>query len=365
MRRLLSFIFILLLLTGCKSDERILEKLGMVQSASFDLLEDKRLKATYCIPVIDPDSAVRREMLNTESDSLKEARLIFSRETDLRVVSGQLRNTLFGLTVAKSGLEEHMDTLLRDPSIALGVKVTVVEGDAGDLLNKEFKPHTDTGRYINHLLEKEGSSNSIPPITLYEFTRDYHDDGIDPVAPMVKDAGDKAEIAGTALFRDDRYMMKVPARDGIIFALLRGGMRQGEASLNLGEENGRKIIVLFNSMQNKRKVKVNHMDGDKYKVIIDASVQGSVLEYTGKKDLSKSKNRHELEREIADTIRGKADKIIKEMQKNNVDSLGIGQYIRNSLSYNAWKNLNWRKVYPEIEIECRVKVLIKDYGKYM
>ncbi|MCE3202928.1 Ger(x)C family spore germination protein [Paenibacillus sonchi] len=365
MYRQLFAVLLMLLLTGCSSDQRILEKLGLVQTASYDLAENHQLKATYSIPVVDPESSEHRLLLTAVTDSLKEARVQLSKQIDLRLVSGQLRSVLFGSELAKEGLVEHIDTLLRDPSIALGVHVTVVDGDAGKLLSKTFKPHKDTGTYVNHLLTKESSSGAIPPTTLYAFTRDYHDDGIDPIAPVIKDDGDRAGISGIAFFRDDRFVMKIPAKDGIIFALLRGDIKQGELSAKLGERNGRKVVVMFSSMLNKRKVSVQHLGDNRFKFIIANSIQGSVLEYTGHGDLSQSKKRHELEGDVAEYIRDKAQEMVRQLQQNNVDSIGIGQYVRNSLTYKAWKSLDWRKVYPGVEVECRVKVTIKDYGKYM
>lgn len=364
----LSLILLLLLpllLAGCKSDERILEKLGLVQTASYDLAENNRIKVTSCVPVIDPDSSARRELLSTVSDSIKEARIMFSRQTDLTVVSGQLRDALFGLKLAKAGLGDYIDTLLRDPSIALGVKVTIINGDAGEILAKDYKPHTDTGRYINHLLEKEAAGNSIPNTTLYEFSRDYNDDGIDPVAPIVRDSGDKAIIDGIALFQEDRYKMKIPAEDGIIFGLFRDDLRQGEVAFNLGEEDGRPVVVMFSSLLNSRKVKVHRLGPGRFKVELLANIQGSVLEYTGHHYLNKAGVRQQLERDIADVIMAKAKEMVSQMQQHNVDSLGIGIQIRNTLSYKEWNQMNWREVYPQVEIECRAKVTIKDYGKYM
>jgi spore germination protein len=362
----LSLLLLLpLLLTGCKSDERILEKLGLVQTASYDLAENNRIKVTSCVPVIDPDSSARRELLSTVSDSIKEARIMFSRQTDLTVVSGQLRDALFGLKLAKAGLGDYIDTLLRDPSIALGVKVTIINGDAGEILAKDYEPHTDTGRYINHLLEKEAAGNSIPNTTLYEFSRDYNDDGIDPVAPIVKDSGDKAVIDGIALFQEDRYRMKIPAQDGIFFGLFRDDLRQGEAALHLGEEDGRPVVVMFSSLLNSRKVKVHRLGPGRFKVELLANIQGSVLEYTGHHYLNKAGVRQQLERDIADVIMAKAKEMVSQMQQHNVDSLGIGIQIRNTLSYKEWNQMNWREVYPQVEIECKAKVTIKDYGKYM
>lgn len=364
MYKKLVLVLCMLLLSGCKNDQRILEKLGMVQTSSYDLAEDKRLKVTVCVPVIDPDSPVRRELLSTITDSIKESRLVFSRQTDLRVVSGQLRDVLFGMRLAESGLEEYIDTQLRDPSVALSVKVSVVEGDAGELLSKTYKAHSDTGRYITHLLEKEAQGNNIPTSTMYEFSRDFNDDGIDPVTPLIKDAGSKAEVDGIALFQDDRYVMKIPAKDGIIFSIFRDKLRQGELVLKLGEENGKQVAVMFSSISSKRKVKVHHLEGNRFKVDIYVSMTGSVLEYTGSESLSQSGIRNEIEKEISDRISARAKSMVEQMQKHGADALGIGQQVRNSLSYREWTDLDWRETFPKVEVECHTKVTIKDYGKY-
>ncbi|WP_410514196.1 Ger(x)C family spore germination protein [Paenibacillus sp. BR2-3] len=364
MLRFVAAVVLICMLTGCDGDQRILENLGMVQTSSYDLGDNNKLRVTSSLPIPDPDATLKRIVLTAETDSIKEARLIFSNQTELDVVSGQLRNTLFGLNLAKDGLGSHIDTLLRDPSVALGVKVTIVNGEASELLAKNYKQHQDTGQYITRLLEKESTGNTIPKITLYEFSRDYNDDGIDPVAPLLKDAGEHAAVDGIALFQDDRYIMKIPAKDGLIFAIFRGTIKQGEIALDLEDSTGQKESVMFSSVSSKRKVKVHHLDRNRFKVDITASIQGSVLEYTGQHKLFKKDQRLELEKLIADHISSRAEQMIKEMQQNKVDSLGIGQYVRNSLSYAEWKNLDWRKVYPEIEVECHSKVLIKDYGKY-
>ncbi|WP_151736630.1 Ger(x)C family spore germination protein [Paenibacillus tengchongensis] len=363
--KIAGMLMLVLLLTGCSTDQRILDKLGMVQTIALDQADGDKLLVTASIPVIDPNAELKREILQAETNSVKEARLVFSRQTDLRMVSGQMRELLFGIDLAEKGLWKYVETQLRDPSVGFSVKLTVVDGKAGELLAAEHKPHADTGRYITHLLEKEAAGNNIPATTLYEFSRDYNDDGIDVIAPIVADGGSKVRVTGIALFAGDRVVMRVPVKEGLIFALCRGNLKRGEAAINLGDTIGKPEVVVFSSVTSKRKVKVHRMQDGRFKVDLYVSLQGSVLDYTGERTLREEKDRHELEKELSLSIEDKAEQLIRQMQQKKTDALGFGQYVRGRLSYKAWKAMDWRETFPEVEVDCRAKVKIKDYGKYM
>src|SRR5687768_13925788 len=103
MLRLLATVLLICMLTGCANDQRILEDLGMIQSNAYDLAENNKLRVVTSIPVARPDAKTKsgRMVLSTITDSSKSARLSFSRKTELLVVSGQLRNALFGMSLAK------------------------------------------------------------------------------------------------------------------------------------------------------------------------------------------------------------------------------------------------------------------------
>ncbi|WP_452472545.1 Ger(x)C family spore germination protein [Paenibacillus xanthanilyticus] len=59
-----------------------------------------------------------RENITVTAKTSKESKLLLSRKTELIMVSGQLRDTLYGLSLAKRGIWEYIDTLVRDPSIS-------------------------------------------------------------------------------------------------------------------------------------------------------------------------------------------------------------------------------------------------------
>jgi len=361
-----SILIVMFGIVGC-GDQRILEKLGFTHTTSYDLLpnenngtEDK-LMISVSIPKADPDGPTKRETLTAVSTTSKTAKIMLSRKTELSLVSGQLRNTLFGLTLAQKGLWEHIDTLVRDPAISQRVKVTVVNGNAHDLLVKDYLPHPRTGKYIDRMLEKEGKAQTVPHITLFEFTRDLFDDGIDPVAPMIRSVNEDVVIDGIALFNEDRYITKINSDKLLIFSILRGNFKEGELSVDLKSEGEH---VMLSSLVSKRKIKVQSSGHNQFSIDINISLKGSILEYIGNLHLSDEMDRKKLENSISEYIQIEMKDMVTKMQKSKVDSLGLGIRIRNSLSYSEWTNLVWKNIYPNIEVRCNVQTKIKDYGKF-
>ncbi|MGO4372212.1 Ger(x)C family spore germination protein, partial [Paenibacillus sp. MCAF20] len=243
----------LLLLTGC-GDERILEKMGFIHSTGYDLVpaenegEKDKLRVTIAVPKADPEGKIKRETMSAVVASSKEARIEFSRQTELSLVSGQTRNTLFGVTLAQKGLREHIDTLLRDPAISQRVKITIVNGSVYELLIKRYPEHPRPGQYMDRMLDKEASVMMIPTVTLYDFTRDFYDDGVDSVAPILKQKGKNIALDGIALFQGDRYVSRIDADDALIFAILRQNFRRGEMSIDLKKAGLGNERLLFSSM---------------------------------------------------------------------------------------------------------------------
>ncbi|WP_139999873.1 Ger(x)C family spore germination protein [Paenibacillus paridis] len=369
--RNLLYMLLIVVITGCQ-DQHILERQGFTQTMSYDLAPEEQVEVTLSVPKADPKSITDREVLTTVASGSKEARIKLSRQSDLQLVSGQLRNVLFGLSLAKQGLAEFTDTLVRDPAIGPHLKLIIVNGHAGQILQKNFSQHPRTGKYIDKLMEKEENDNSVPRTTLLSFVRDYYDDGIDPVAPMIKSLGSSLTTDGIALFKDDKFIAKINSEDALIFAFLRGSLRQGEISLKLEKEAGhadnnesrlRQEIVMLSSIISSRKVKVSNCQNNHCQIDIHLNIEGSVLEYIGNLKLSIPTDRKQLERRMSTDITSKAEKLINYIQKRSVDSLGLGQYVRNSMSFAAWNSLDWKTEYPQIKVNCKVEVIVKNYGK--
>ncbi|MCM3628559.1 Ger(x)C family spore germination C-terminal domain-containing protein [Paenibacillus glycanilyticus] len=366
MNRMLSLLLALMLLAvlpGC--DYRILERIGYTYAASYDTAPGNQVEIGISIPRADPTVKLQRELHSAIGKSSKDARVKFSNETDLLLVNGQIRVLLYSEDLARKDLANEINSILRDTSISPLVRISLVNGNAKDLLFKNYKQHLSTDKYINRLLEKSSVNNRIPKTTLYEFERDYYEDGVDPVAPILKEEDEDITLDGIGLFRGYQYIAKIPNKDALLFSILRGRIKKGDMALDLAEhENGSaEEYIMFTSVISNRKMHVKHRSGEPIHVTLEANFKGSVHEYIGNLKLSKDADRHQVEKRVSELLTSRANRLVKQLQRYNVDSLGIGIHVRNSMSHKEWKALDWSKEYPRVKVDCQLKFKAKDYGK--
>lgn len=350
------------LLSGCGSDERIIDKIGFVQSTSQDLLPDGQLKIAISVPIANPDIKVGREFLQTVAISNKVGQMKLARQTNLKLVSGQLRLILFGRSQAEHGIWDSIGTYYRDPTVSETVKIVIVDGDAGSLLSKNYDSFPRTGKYIDGVITKESGEHIIPKTTLYSFLRDYYNDGQDPIAPIIRSETDSIVVQGIGLFRDDKYVGEINSEEGIIFTCLYRSFKRGEFTVNLTEESDKVVSVFFDSLQSKRKVRIVRTNSGNPEIRLHLKVKASVVDYPGELTLSNLRDLQEFERKVSAEMTRRGNQIIKKLQALKTDSLGIGNYVRNSMSYKDWKEMNWREEYPNLNITCNFTFKVKDYG---
>lgn len=351
------WIFILLIfVVGC-SDQKILERLGFTRLAAYDSNEGEGIRVTINIPKADQKG---RLVLTAVTQTSKEARLVFARQNNREIVSGQLRMVLFGSDLAHKGIWQHMDTLIRDPSISTKTTVVVVEGNASDLISTEYKPYPTTSDYLTKLIEMDSEKGVIPNANLYSFARDYMNDGVDPVASLVRKGERSVTVIGTALFRDDHYVGRVEPPKSVVLTMLQRNLRGADLFLRIDN----KEEVMLGNVASHKSIEVKGKSPDRMKAIIKLNVQGSVQEYTGNLDLTKASNQLELEKMMSDALKDNIEDMVKTFQKEKVDPIGLGKLMRNNMeSYAEWERIDQRKAVSDIEVEIKAKVHIKDFGR--
>lgn len=351
-----------LLLAGCNQDQNILERIGYIRIGAFDPAEGENIRLTINVPLtINEGQNTKRltEVLTIEARGSKEARNMLQTQSSRKLVSGQLRTILFNKELAAQGLTPYLDTLIRDPSISKRTEMVIAEGSAQEMVTKEYPGHPGADQYIDLLLRKEFEMQHVPHILLHQFIRDYYDDGKDPMAPLLSPKEASLELSGIALFRSDKYAGKVERAEFPYFTMLYQSQTKGEFTINTDDPALKSIT--FSAIKSKRRIKIKKIRDGKYVADIGIRIDGGVLEYIGNLNLTQS-DRKKLEGLIGEYVTKRAEQILAKLQRIGSDPVGIGQYVRNKMTYSAWKESDWKELYANMEFRVHTRFIIKNFG---
>jgi spore germination protein len=361
----LFFIIIIFFLTGC-AEQRIIDDLGLINAVGYDRTDNEKnpLKLTVTFPIITKDGKYDRKTIMVEGKSSKEAREKIRFKTNLKLESGQVRVSLFGLELAKEGMLPYIHSLVRDPSIGTRVKLALAEDEASDVLMLQIKNEGQNATYLEQFLTKLNRENFRTNYNMYQFLRDYYDDGIDPILPVFKVERNNIAYSGIGLFHEDKLIeILKPSEAGYLF-LFREEMTKGVfvEQIDVGEEEKASIMLSYELKDHSIDVQSNPNNRKKASIYIE--LIGDVVEYTGKEDVSDPKIQKKIENIITKKINQEGKKLIVKLQKLQVDPLGINRYVRNTMKYNEWKALNKYQAYQDLKINVEANVILNSSGKW-
>lgn len=341
----------LMLLAGCTSEEKIIDDIDLVTAVGYDYIDENHIRGTVSIPVFKPDKTVSTETFSDVSSLIRENRAKLDTEANKPLFSGKLEVVMYNEELAEHGIFEYLDYLNREPSVGSRVIIAVVEGKAKDYLTKKFAT-SDTGLYYSSLFEKNIAKGTLPKTNLHLMMYKYFSKRADPFLPLLKMKEKKVKINGIALFKDDKYVGKIPYKQNFAFKSLVENFNSGVFPIHYGRNS-----AVLENVKAKRHYKVDTTSSVP-KVNIDISINGIVREYKG--TINNQKVVQVLEKEMEKQLTKDYKKILSTIQELNVDPLGIGDIIRsNDRSFNISK---YKDYYREMPIKTNVKVTITEFG---
>ncbi|MDO6658561.1 Ger(x)C family spore germination protein [Anaerobacillus sp. 1_MG-2023] len=359
-RKLCFVILAMIVLTSC-NDKKVIEDLAIISMISFDRIEGEegKLKVTASFPDLSSETSQKDEIIETVANSKKEAEDLLSSKTRQQVVNGQIHSIIIGRTLAEEGVSRVITSMERDQEIGSQVKLVMAFGEGEEIIKTDVEP--DVGSYVDKMLKTETDKFTIPEMDIFHFSRDYFDDGIDPVAPLFTKEDDDLVLKGTALFREDQYVAHLDLFQSKVFLFLLGKVKKGELTIKIPDGDNIRNLH-FDYIKSNRKIKVVKSNGKVDHIQIKVKMRGSVIEDTGAKDISSTIETKKIEKVIAKHIEDDGEGILKVLKENHTDSLGLGRYIRHSLSYEEWKKLDKYDYLETIPVSVSVDVTIKDTG---
>lgn len=353
------------IITGC-AQKKIIDDLALVNAIGYDFSDDKNnpLKVTSTFPIISKDGKYDRETIIVSARSGKETRERTKYQTNLQLESGQLRVAIFGTEVAKKGIFPFLRTLVRDPTIGTRVKLALGKDGASEILTLQVENEGQNATYLEQFISKMNIENRRINYNIFQFLRDYYDDGIDPILPVFKVVKNNIGFDGIGLFQDDKLIDTLNATQSRLLFLLREEIQHGLLVHEIVLEDEEKESIMLSYDQTEHRIEITSASNNQRAATIYVEILGDVLEYTGKADISDPKIQTEMEKLISEYINKKGKDLILHFQELQVDPLGVRRYIRNNMKYNDWKALDGRKYYQNMNIEVKAIVKINSSGKW-
>jgi spore germination protein KC len=295
--------------------------------------------------------------------TLEEAILKFSIRSPRHLYLAHNRIIMFEEGLAKEGVSQVVDFLLRSRDIRLRNFVLVVKGDEPDLLtsNPEFED-TLAGELFSILETSVGEGDYYYPSDLNIIAQGILTNGLDPWAPFIetfssaqtstRSTSQSVIIRGTALFKGGRLVGYLDADETQRFLLLKGLSNAGYYDI---ERNGRKLSYRYEQAKVRRRLTVE--DGW-VNVHFDVTLKGLLEEIHFYSNLSKTEIAS-LEKSLSAKAEEALLGTVNRCKELGSDALGIGRLIH-SRKPEIWKEYskNWYSIYPEIGIEINVKAKI-------
>ncbi|WHZ00566.1 Ger(x)C family spore germination protein [Neobacillus sp. YX16] len=358
-------ILIIFLLTGC-AEQRIIDDLAMVNAIGYDLTDNETnpIKVTVTFPIITKDGNYDRKTIIVEGKSSKAAKEKVRLKTNFKLESGQMRVSLFGQELAEQGMLPYLHSLVRDASIGTRVMLALAEDDASDILLLQIKNEGQNATYLEQFLTKLNRENVRTNYNMYQFLRDYYDDGIDPILPVFKVEKNNIVYNGIGLFHEDKLVEVLKPSEARYLFLFREEMNKGVfiEQMDVGEKE--KVSIMLSYQLKDHQIKVQSTANHQKKASIHIELIGDVIEYSGKEDVSDPKVQKKIENIITKKINQEGKNLILKLQKLQVDPIGINRYVRNSMNYNEWKALNKYQAYQDLNINVEANVILNSSGKW-
>ncbi|WP_102027616.1 Ger(x)C family spore germination protein [Salirhabdus sp. Marseille-P4669] len=348
---LLAALIFLFGISGCGLRKQIIDDISLISATGFDAGEEGVIMGTITVPRFTKDQQTQTHVFKAESHTIQRNFVKIETQVQRPLAIGKIDVILFNEELASKGIKDIKDLFVRDPSVGSRVKMAVVEGSSNDVLTREYWDQ-DAGIYVSSMIEQGVDRGNLPDANIHIFTYALYSRGQDPYLPLLS-VGEMVKANKVALFKEDRYVGKIPEHLVFAFKLLLGEVNGGEFSLREEED----YYAAIANVTVKRKIKMDRTQ-QQPKITIELNVESSLREFKGED--TKPKVVADLEKKFERTLTKQCEEIIKQLQELNVDPIGLGSFYRSK--ERNFNEKEWDAMYPDLEIKPKINVKIMEVG---
>ncbi len=349
MKKIIILIITTLFLTGCYDNVELTD-MDIITGVGIDYVDENFL-ITY--EILNSNSSSESEVLTSYTvdgmgNTISEAFVNAGYKTDRLPYLAHLKTVIISENIINGHLNEITDYLIRENFRESFFLLVAKNTTPKKILNNTSKDIPVMSIYIASLIENEKYNNNLALKETYEKI-------------YAKLAGNKTDIILNSLVLENQ---KIGLDNSIIF---KGYNVQNTLSklnsglYNLLSENVNSMLFSKNYPKGNVNVSIINSKTDlsvtKDKIIINAKLEGKVVENNANFDLKDESTYKRLNEEFANLLEDDIKDFIKTLQKNKTDILGLSEkYYQSTRKEN---NNLWQT--SKVEVNVDLKINTKGY----
>jgi len=392
--KIITIIFILFILTGCWS-RREIEKLAMVTVIGTDKTTvDGQEKWLVSATVIKPRELASQGPLGGSASGSKKPTVMVSsigataweagRNLTARLPRGEYlahaNVFIVGEELARGGVDQLIDSLLRSKDIRLNTWILIAKGRAVDILGIEPELEEMLSQEIIGLVQNQPVASKGFIIDIKHFINQLITPGRDAVAACIEiferretgqsqgkgssndgTAQKSVRMEGVAVFRKEKLagFLDTEETKGYLYAI--GRAKQGIISISLHDHIKKDIAIAMTRASSSIIPKV---DGDEIEFIVDIHAEGDLQQHDDTKPVADPEIMKIIEEKTAQEIKAMVEKALNKAKNEfEADIFGFGSCLHKKYP-KIWKSIkdDWREIYPDIKVTVKTKVKIRRTG---
>ncbi|SDW12551.1 Ger(x)C family spore germination protein [Paenibacillus sp. CF384] len=355
-------------LTSCK-DRLDLENITLVLMLGIDLDEDNNLVIFSSSPVFSKEAKKKNETTKVKAITSRQARGELEARVSALVSNGKLQNILIGKKVLQhEGWMNLLDVFFRDSKARINARLIAVDGPVEEIMFFTPEDKRRLPLHIAKLIDTAHMRNLVEKTTLFEFVRLVFEKGLTPYVSEIHKTPKEVVVTGTALldkkglYRDSLDLME----NELLQILQEEKLADLTLTLILPNIPHKKSVfetraISFYVTEVSRKVKVSYSN-NRFRFDIRLKLPIHLTEQMFRYDAEKKTP--ELEAMINKQLEQEMNKLVKKIQHNKLDPIGLGLYAR-AFQYQAWKKVqnDWGGALAKAEVNVHVESELKDHGE--
>ncbi|WP_179136018.1 Ger(x)C family spore germination protein [Paenibacillus sp. 32352] len=292
-------------------------------------------------------------ILTAEGANISDALYKLKRKSARDIQFGHTKIVLFSSELAKKGLEDQLDFLMRRSEIQNIAWVAVTNKSPEQILRTRVAVPESVSDWMVDMFSTAGSDTfEVLPIYLYQFYTYIREPGFSPYAMVIDTSDDSTslQITEAAVFRNDKLAGTIPASDVKYLSML-NNRKLASTTLSMKDEK-----VSFSMLNYKSRI---GWKDDHFEVRLDLKLDLDQAPHLNMETLPDLKETQEkLSHQIEEEMRS----FIARLQKLRSDPAGFGEAYRlangGALDKEQWQS----ELFPEQKVKVQVHTQIQRRG---